>query len=89
MYHASKAGFSNYLEGLALALKPKGVYISNSEIPQLYAEIENSIKNNNILGVFFNEGTFRNNYPKSEDIPQPFGGKHGYPEKRLVIAGLG
>lgn len=28
-YHASKAGFSNYLEGLALALKPKGVYISN------------------------------------------------------------
>ena len=28
-YHASKAGFSNYLEGLALALKPKGVYVSN------------------------------------------------------------
>ena len=28
-YNASKAGFSNYLEGLALALKPKGVYISN------------------------------------------------------------
>lgn len=28
-YYASKAGFSNYLEGLALALKPKGVYISN------------------------------------------------------------
>ena len=28
-YHASKAGFSNYLEGLALALRPKGVYISN------------------------------------------------------------
>lgn len=28
-YHASKAGFSNYLEGLALALKPKGVHISN------------------------------------------------------------
>ncbi len=28
-YFASKAGFSNYLEGLALALKPKGVYISN------------------------------------------------------------
>ena len=28
-YHASKAGFSNYLEGLALALGPKGVYVSN------------------------------------------------------------
>jgi short-subunit dehydrogenase len=28
-YHASKAGFSNYLEGLALALRPKGVHISN------------------------------------------------------------
>lgn len=28
-YHASKAGFSNYLEGLALAVKPKGVHISN------------------------------------------------------------
>ena len=28
-YHASKAGFSNYLEGLALALKPKGVYVTN------------------------------------------------------------
>jgi short-subunit dehydrogenase len=28
-YYASKAGFSNYLEGLALALKPKGVHISN------------------------------------------------------------
>lgn len=28
-YHASKAGFSNYLEGLALALKPKGVCITN------------------------------------------------------------
>ena len=28
-YHASKAGFSNYLRGLALALKPKGVYVSN------------------------------------------------------------
>jgi short-subunit dehydrogenase len=28
-YHASKAGFSNYLEGLALALKPKGVYTTN------------------------------------------------------------
>jgi short-subunit dehydrogenase len=28
-YYASKAGFSNYLEGLALALKPKGVYVSN------------------------------------------------------------
>ena len=28
-YHASKAGFSNYLEGLALALKPKGIYVSN------------------------------------------------------------
>ncbi|UCE51138.1 MAG: SDR family NAD(P)-dependent oxidoreductase [Desulfobacterales bacterium] len=28
-YHASKAGFSNYLEGLALALKSKGVYVSN------------------------------------------------------------
>jgi short-subunit dehydrogenase len=27
-YHASKAGFSNYLEGLALALRPKGVYVS-------------------------------------------------------------
>jgi short-subunit dehydrogenase len=28
-YHASKAGFSSYLEGLALALRPKGVHISN------------------------------------------------------------
>ena len=28
-YHASKAGFSNYLESLALALKPKGVYVTN------------------------------------------------------------
>lgn len=28
-YHASKAGFSNYLGGLALALKPKGVRVTN------------------------------------------------------------
>ncbi len=28
-YHASKAGFSNYLEGLALALKSTGVHVSN------------------------------------------------------------
>ena len=28
-YHASKAGFSNYLEGLALALRRRGVYVSN------------------------------------------------------------
>jgi short-subunit dehydrogenase len=28
-YNASKAGFSNYLGGLALALKPKAVYVSN------------------------------------------------------------
>jgi len=28
-YHASKAGFSNYLEGLGLALKQKGVYVTN------------------------------------------------------------
>jgi short-subunit dehydrogenase len=28
-YHASKAGFSNYLGGLALAMKPKGVYVTN------------------------------------------------------------
>lgn len=28
-YHASKAGLSNYLEGLALALKPAGVNITN------------------------------------------------------------
>jgi short-subunit dehydrogenase len=28
-YHASKAGFSNYLEGLSLALKSKGVCVSN------------------------------------------------------------
>jgi short-subunit dehydrogenase len=28
-YHASKAGFSNYLESLALALRPKGVHVSN------------------------------------------------------------
>jgi short-subunit dehydrogenase len=27
-YHASKAGFSNYLGGLALALNPKGVYVT-------------------------------------------------------------
>jgi short-subunit dehydrogenase len=28
-YHASKAGFSNYLEGLALALKPRGIHVTN------------------------------------------------------------
>jgi short-subunit dehydrogenase len=28
-YGASKAGFSSYLGGLALALKPKGVYVTN------------------------------------------------------------
>lgn len=28
-YHASKAGFSNYLEGLALALKPHNIAITN------------------------------------------------------------
>ncbi|MEJ2286147.1 MAG: SDR family NAD(P)-dependent oxidoreductase [Desulfobacterales bacterium] len=28
-YHASKAGFSNYLESLALALRPKSVHVSN------------------------------------------------------------
>ena len=28
-YHASKAGFSNYLEGLALALRPRGIYVTN------------------------------------------------------------
>jgi short-subunit dehydrogenase len=28
-YHASKAGFSNYLESLALALRPRGVYVTN------------------------------------------------------------
>ncbi len=28
-YHASKAGFSNYLGGLALAVKPKGVSVTN------------------------------------------------------------
>ncbi len=28
-YHASKAGFSNYLGGLALALKTKGVHVTN------------------------------------------------------------
>ena len=28
-YHASKAGFSNYLRGLALALTPQGVHITN------------------------------------------------------------
>jgi short-subunit dehydrogenase len=28
-YHASKAGFSNYLGGLALALKAKGIYVTN------------------------------------------------------------
>jgi short-subunit dehydrogenase len=28
-YHASKAGFSNYLGGLALALKPKGICVTN------------------------------------------------------------
>ncbi|MCX6843134.1 MAG: SDR family NAD(P)-dependent oxidoreductase [candidate division WOR-3 bacterium] len=28
-YSASKAGFSNYLGGLALALRPKGVYVTN------------------------------------------------------------
>jgi len=28
-YHASKAGFSNYLRGLALAINPKGVFVTN------------------------------------------------------------
>lgn len=28
-YHASKAGFSNYLGGLALALRPEGVHVTN------------------------------------------------------------
>jgi short-subunit dehydrogenase len=28
-YYASKAGFSNYLGGLALALKPKGIHVTN------------------------------------------------------------
>lgn len=28
-YHASKAGFSNYLESLALALKPRGIDVTN------------------------------------------------------------
>ena len=28
-YHASKAGFSSYLESLALILKPKGIHITN------------------------------------------------------------
>ena len=28
-YHASKAGFSNYLGGLAMALNPRGVYVTN------------------------------------------------------------
>jgi short-subunit dehydrogenase len=28
-YYASKAGLSNYLRGLALALKPKGVFVTN------------------------------------------------------------
>jgi len=28
-YNASKAGFSNYLEGLALALQPRGVHVTN------------------------------------------------------------
>ena len=28
-YHASKAGFSNYLEGLALAARPQGVFVTN------------------------------------------------------------
>jgi short-subunit dehydrogenase len=28
-YYASKAGFSSYLGGLALALKPRGVYVTN------------------------------------------------------------
>jgi short-subunit dehydrogenase len=28
-YHASKAGLSNYLESMALALKPEGIFITN------------------------------------------------------------
>ncbi|MGD8898024.1 MAG: SDR family NAD(P)-dependent oxidoreductase [Acidobacteriota bacterium] len=28
-YHASKAGFSNYLEGLARAARPRGVHVTN------------------------------------------------------------
>jgi short-subunit dehydrogenase len=28
-YHASKAGFSNYLNGLSLAMKPKGINVTN------------------------------------------------------------
>jgi short-subunit dehydrogenase len=35
-YHASKAGFSNYLGGLALALKPKGVHVTNVRFGFLY-----------------------------------------------------
>jgi len=28
-YHASKAGFSSYLESLAMALRPRGIYVTN------------------------------------------------------------
>jgi NAD(P)-dependent dehydrogenase (short-subunit alcohol dehydrogenase family) len=28
-YHSSKAGFTSYLESLALALRPRGIYVSN------------------------------------------------------------
>jgi short-subunit dehydrogenase len=28
-YHASKAGFSNYLESLAMALRPRGIFVTN------------------------------------------------------------
>lgn len=28
-YHASKAGFSNYLRSLAISLKPRNVYVTN------------------------------------------------------------
>ena len=27
--HASKAGFTNYLDGLAIALKPRGVHVTD------------------------------------------------------------
>ena len=38
-YHASKAGFSNYLGGLALSLKSKGVHVTNVRFGFVYTKM--------------------------------------------------
>ena len=50
-YYASKAGFSNYLEGLALALKPKGVYISNVRFGFVDTKMAKGVIKPFIMGV--------------------------------------